>query len=160
VKKHRRRVASGVSLSGQLPTGPARGTGSIRTDAGRYLQAAARDDAPARFGSPPGEVDDTARRVWEVAFGLAVRRRFEPDAPLAEISRAVARSVHEHAAAALPMMDAEMLVRAALGETVPLAEIDPDVQVGVHLLLFASIADELALGDEELELLVAEAELG
>ena len=163
MKKHRRRAAAPVgavgSLSGQLPSGKTPSAGQVSTEAGRYLRAAARDDAPAKFGSPPGHVDDAARQVWEVAFGLAVRRRFEAEAPLAEISRTVAKAVHEHAAAALPMMDAEMLVRGALGEKVPVDEIEADVQVGVHLLLFASLVDELALGDAELEALVAEAEL-
>jgi hypothetical protein len=128
------------------------------TNAGDYLRAAAGDEAPARFGTPPGPVDDYARRVWQNAFGMAVRRRFEPGTPLAEISRTVATAVHVHEAAALPAIDAEMLVRAELGETVPVGELDPAVLVGVHLLLFASLADELALGDGELDDLVTEAE--
>lgn len=128
------------------------------TNAGDYLRAAAGDEAPARFGTPSGPVDDYARRVWRNAFGLAVRRRFEPGSPLAEISRTVASAVHMHEVAALPVIDAEMLVRAELGETVPVGELDPAVEVGVHLLLFASLADELALGDGELDDLVTEAE--
>ena len=146
------------SLSGQLPSGAAGGAGVIGTDAGRYLRQAARDEAPSRFGSPAGEVDESARRVWEIAFGLVVRRRFEPDAALAEISRTVATAVHEHAAAGLAILDAEMLVRAALGETVPVGDLDEGVRVAVHLLLFASLADELALGDAELDAIIAEAE--
>jgi len=146
------------ALSGQLPPGVAGGTGTIVTDAGRYLRQAARDEAPARFGSPAGEVDGSARRVWEIAFGLMVRRRFEPDSALAEISRTVALAVHDHAAAGLPILDAEMLVRAALGETVPVGDIDEGVLIAVHLLLFASLADELALGDAELDAIIAEAE--
>ncbi|HEY0530332.1 MAG TPA: hypothetical protein VGD29_01895 [Actinoplanes sp.] len=128
------------------------------TNAGDYLRAAAGDEAPARFGTPSGPIDDYARRVWHNAFGLAVRRRFKPGSPLAEISRTVATAVHVHEAAALPAIDAEMLVRAELGETVPVDELDPSVLVGVHLLLFASLADELALGDGELDDLVTEAE--
>ncbi|GAA0541363.1 hypothetical protein GCM10010172_23390 [Paractinoplanes ferrugineus] len=146
------------ALSGQLPHGTEYRAGEISTEAGRYLRRAARDDAPARFGAPTGAVDDAARQVWEIAFGLVVRRRFEPDSPLAEISRTVATAVHEHAAAGLPALDAEMLVRHALGEIVPVGDLPGDVLVAVHLLLFASIADELALGDEELDAIVAEAE--
>jgi hypothetical protein len=146
------------SLSGQLPSGVAGGVGVIGTEAGRYLRQAARDEAPSRFGSPAGEVDESARRVWEIAFGLVVRRRFEPEAALAEISRTVAMAVHEHAAAGLPILDAEMLLRAALGETVPVGDIDVSVVIAVHLLLFASLADELALGDGELDAIIAEAE--
>jgi hypothetical protein len=128
------------------------------TNAGDYLRAAAGDEAPARFGTPSGPVDDYARRVWHHAFGLAVRRRFQPGSPLAEISRTVATAVHVHEAAGLPLIDAEMLVRAELGETVPVGELDPAVLVGVHVLFFASLADELALGDGELDDLVTEAE--
>jgi hypothetical protein len=146
------------ALSGQLPPGVSGGSGAIGTDAGRYLRQAARDEAPSRFGSPAGAVDESARRVWEIAFGLMVRRRFEPDAALAEISRTVATAVHDHAAAGLPILDAEMLLRAALGEAVPVGDIDEGVLIAVHLLLFASLADELALGDAELDAIIAEAE--
>ncbi|GAA2614143.1 hypothetical protein [Paractinoplanes durhamensis] len=146
------------ALSGQLPPGTTRQAGEIHTDAGRYLRQAARDDAPARYGTPAGDVDESARRVWEIAFGLVVRRRFEPDSPLAEISRTVALAVHEHASAALPMLDAEMLVRHALGEIVPIGDIDGGIRLAVHLLLFASIADELALGEQELDAIIADAE--
>jgi hypothetical protein len=128
------------------------------TTAGDYLRAAAVDEAPARFGTPPGPVDDYARRVWHTAFGLAVRRRFEPDSPLAEISRTVAAAVHAHEVAGLPAIDVEMLVRAELDEQVPIADIDPTVLIGVHLLIFASLVDELALGDGELDDLVTRAE--
>jgi hypothetical protein len=150
--------SAGKSLSGKLPPGEVGGTGRIATDAGRYLRQAAHDEAPSRFGSPTGEVDESARRVWEIAFGLAVRRRFEPDTALAEISRTVAIAVHDHAVAGLPILDAEMLVRAALGETVPVGDIDEGVLIAVHLLLFASLADELALGNAEVDAIIAEAE--
>ncbi|HEY0002063.1 MAG TPA: hypothetical protein VGB74_16550 [Actinoplanes sp.] len=130
------------------------------TEAGRYLRAVAQAEAPAYFGTQPGgaPVDDAARRVWAIAFGLVARRRFEADTPLAEIGRSAATAVHEHAAAALPRLDVEMLIRDALGEPVPTGEIDPAVAAGVHLLIFASIADELALCDAELDCLITEAE--
>jgi hypothetical protein len=147
------------ALSGQLPPGQDRRAGVIATAAGHYLRQAARDDAPVRFGMPPGDVDDAAHRVWEIAFGLVVRRRFEPETPLAEISRTVALAVREHAVAGLPILDAEMLVRHALGEAVPIGDIDGGVLHAVHLLLFASLTDELALGDRELDAIVAEAEV-
>jgi hypothetical protein len=126
----------------------------ITTDAGRFLRAVARDEAQ------PGhtQADDDARRLWEIAFGLAATRRFEPDAPLAEISRTVAKAVHAYPAVSLPSMDAEMLLRAALGEEVPVGEIDPTVIVAVHVLLFATIADELALCENELGGLIVQAE--
>jgi hypothetical protein len=126
--------------------------------AGDYLRAVTVDDAPARFGTPSGPVDDYARRVWHIAFGLAVRRRFEPDSPLAEISRTAAAAARAHEAAGLPAIDVEMLVRAELGEQVPVDEFDPAERTGVHLLIFASLVDELALGDGELDDLVSQAE--
>ena len=134
-------------------------TGSplVGTPAGHHLQTVARDETPARYGTPAGPADDTARRVWEIAFGLMVRRRFDPDSPLAEVSRIVARAVHEHGCG-LPPMDAEMLVRAALHERVPTDDIDPAVRVGTHLRLFAALADELALTDGELDGLITQAE--
>jgi hypothetical protein len=130
------------------------------TNAGDYLRAAATDEAPARFGTPPGSaaVDEYARRVWHHAFRLAVRRRFDPDTSLAEISRSVANAVHAHESVKLPAIDAEMLVRAELGEAVPVDEMEPAVRTGVHLLVFASLVDELALGDGELDDLVTRAE--
>ncbi|MEV4349633.1 hypothetical protein AB0J83_34680 [Actinoplanes sp. NPDC049596] len=122
---------------------------------GHLLRAVARHDVPVRLGVPAG---DTERRVWEIAFGLMVRRRFTPESPLAEIGRSVATAVNYHAAAALPALDAEMLVREALGEKVPVDDIDETVRAGVHLLLSASLADELAMTDGELDGLVRQAE--
>ncbi len=145
----------GMRLGG---VGVVTGDWQIRTDAGHYLLAAAREDAPARLGLPPTPIDEVARQVWASAFQLAVRRRFEPQTPLAELSRTVVGAVHAHQVAAIPVLDAEMLVRAALGEAVPVAEIDTQVQLAVHLLVFASLTEELALGDGELDGLIAQAE--
>jgi hypothetical protein len=126
----------------------------IHTAAGRYLQRVAYADAPARAEAPTS----ATRHVWEIAFGLAARRRFEPDSPLAEIRRTVWATLHRQSAVALPPLTAEMLIRAALGEEVPVDEIDDTVRTGAHLLLFARLVDELALTDDELEGLVMEAE--
>jgi hypothetical protein len=131
--------------------------GFSRTGAGDHLRAAARAQTPVSCGTPAEAVDDEERRVWAAAFRLAARRRFQRDTPLAEISRTVTAAVRAHAAA-FPVLDVEMLVRDALGETVPVRGIDSAVLTGVHLLLFASLADELALGDGELDALIAEAE--
>ncbi|MBU2670891.1 hypothetical protein KOI35_46070 [Actinoplanes bogorensis] len=126
----------------------------IHTAAGRYLQRVAYEDAPARSESPTS----ATRHVWEIAFGLAARRRFEPDSPLAEIRRTVSATLQLHSAVVLPPLTVEMLIRAALGEDVPVDEIDDSVRTGAHLLLFARLVDELALTDGELEGLVVEAE--
>ena len=126
----------------------------IHTPAGRYLQRVAHEDAPPRDGAPTS----ATRHVWKIAFGLAARRRFEPDSPLAEIRRTVTATQRRHPTAALPPLAAEMLVREALGEIVPVDEIDETVRSGVHLLIFARLVDELALTDGELEDLVVQAE--
>jgi hypothetical protein len=133
---------------------------AVSTEAGHYLRAVAQDEAPAHFGTQPGggPVDDDARRIWAIAFGLIARRRFEADAPLADIGRTAATAAHEHAAAALPLLDVEMLIRDALGEPVPTGEIGPAAAAGIHLLVFASIVDELALCEAELDCLITEAE--
>ncbi|WP_127497882.1 hypothetical protein [Actinoplanes solisilvae] len=121
------------------------------TEAGRYLRLVVAEEAP-RTGDTP---DSGARRVWEIAFGLAARRRFETDSPLAEIGRTVTAAVRS---AALPLLEAEMLVREALGEQVPVDGIAESVRTAVHLLVFARLADELALTDDELDSLIAQAE--
>jgi hypothetical protein len=126
----------------------------VATEAGRYLRATARDEPL----SPHRPTGDTATRVWEIAFGLAARRRFAPGAPLAEIGRSVLTALRERCPTVVPPLDAEMLVRDALGETVPVDEIDPARRIIVHLLIFAAFTDELALGDAELDNLIAEAE--
>ncbi|MBM2622459.1 hypothetical protein JIG36_43860 [Actinoplanes sp. LDG1-06] len=126
----------------------------VHTAAGRYLQRVAYEDAPVRADAP----SSAARHVWAIAFGLAARRRFEPDSPLAEIRRTVVTTLQRHAAAALPPLAAEMLIRDALGEQVPVDEIGDAVRSGAHLLLFAGLVEELALTDGELESLVIEAE--
>ena len=42
-----------------------------------------------------------------------------------------------------------MLVRAALGEAVPVADMPDDTVVATYVLMFAALADELALTDFE-----------
>ncbi|GAB2628407.1 hypothetical protein Aab01nite_22180 [Paractinoplanes abujensis] len=126
----------------------------IHTAAGRYLQRVAYEDAPAHSEEPTS----ATRQVWEIAFGLAVRRRFDPDSPLAEIRRTVTTTLREHSAAAVPPLAAEMLIRDALGETVPVEELGDAVRSRAHLLLFAGLVDELAMTDGELEALVVQAE--
>ena len=130
---------------------------AVTTAAGRYLRAIAHDETPDRLGAP-APPDDRARRIWKLAFGFAVRRRFDDDTPLAELSRSVAAAVRRHAAACLPTLDAEMLVRAELGEAVPVNGMDAEIVTAVHILLFASFVDEMALDGGEVDELIADAE--
>ena len=126
----------------------------VSTAAGRHLQLLAYGGTPRPHDAP----GSAARRIWEIAFGLVARRRFEPDSPLAEIRRTVAAALRDHPDEALPPLGAEMLLREALGEKVPVEDIDDTVRSGVHLLLSASLADELAMTDGELDGLIRQAE--
>jgi hypothetical protein len=122
------------------------------SSAGAYLRATATN-APA-----DGRLDDESRRVFAYAFRLAVAMRFGPDSPLTEITLAVARAAQRHAAVGLAAREAEMLVRDALGETVPVSGIEIDQIVAAHVLLFAAFVDEMALIDDELDELIVAAE--
>lgn len=129
-------------------------TTSTRSPAGAYLWATATNSSA---GTVPG---DDARAVFARAFGLAVRLRFRPDCPVAAITRTVASAARRHPRLNLPVREAEMLVRQALDERVPTAGISPAAVVTVQVLLFATLVDELALTDEELAELIADAEPG
>jgi hypothetical protein len=120
--------------------------------AGAYLRATVTN-IPAE-----GRLDQAAQRVFADAFRLAVVLRFQPDSPLAEIALAVARAADRHPSVALPRREAEMLVRDVLGETVPVAGIEREQIAAVQVLLFAAFVDELALTDDELDELIAQAE--
>jgi hypothetical protein len=124
------------------------------TPAGEYLWASATNERAAVDIRP----DRAARRLFSRAFELAVRRRFRPDAALAEIARSVANAGRRHAPVVVPALEAEMLVRDALGEVVPIEEIPVPAIVTTHVLVFASLVDELALDDDELTALILAAE--
>jgi hypothetical protein len=70
----------------------------------------------------------------------------------------VAGCARRHAELTVPVREAEMLIREALGERVPTAGIAPAQRVTVHVLLFAALTEELALTDDELDELIADAE--
>ncbi len=123
-----------------------------RTPGGRFLRATATND---RAEVVPGEA---AREVFARAFALAAGLRFGPDTPLRVIAGTVAACARRHAELTVPVREAEMLIREALGETVPTAGIEPAERVTVHVLMFAALVEELALTDDELDELIADAE--
>lgn len=131
---------------------PVAGARGPRTPGGQFLRATATNDRP---GAVP---DEAGRAVFGRAFAAAVRRRFRPDTPLSAIAGTVAACARRHAELTLPVREAEMLIREALGETVPTAGIAPAQRVAVHVLMFAALVDELALTDGELDELIAGAE--
>ena len=125
-----------------------------RSAAGAYLRATATNRAAAVHLRP----DVAAWTVFSCAFEAAVRLRFPVGCPLPEITRSVAGATRRHAPVAVPPLEAEMLIRDVLGEAVPIAEIPPATVVASHLLTFASLVDELALTDAEIDDLVSAAE--
>jgi hypothetical protein len=127
-------------------------TTSTRSTAGAYLWAAATN-SPAE--AIPGE---GARTVFARAFALAVRLRFRAGTPLTAIARTAANAARRHPTLNVPVREAEMLIRQALDEQVPTAGIPETAVVTVQVLLFATLVDELALTDDELAELIADAE--
>jgi hypothetical protein len=109
------------------------------------------------------DLDDPARVFFASAFGVAVRRRFQPGCPVGDIARTVANARRRHplvahSAVAPGPMEAEMLVRDSLCEAVPIGGIPMPRVVATQLIMFASIVEELALTDDELDELISEAE--
>jgi hypothetical protein len=123
-----------------------------QTPTGRHLRAVALNDrADEMPGAPMLDVS-------AAAFGAVVRLRFHPESPLAAIAASVAAAARRHAAMAVPVREAEMLIRQELGEYVPTGGITREQAVAVHVVLFAALADELALTEDEIDELIANAE--
>jgi hypothetical protein len=125
-----------------------------RTPAGEYLRATVIN-RPAGWDVRP---DQAARAFFARAFTLAVRRRFRPDSPVADIARTVADVCRRHAPLALSALETEMLVRHALGEAAPVEDIPADRVVAAHVVVFVAMADGVALTDEEVDELITTAE--
>ena len=122
------------------------------TPTGRYLRATALNERTDELPGGP------ALDVFARAFTAAVRLRFRPDTPLIAVAASVASAARRHPALGLPVREAEMLIRAALGEAVPSAGISETQAMVVHMVMFAALADELALTDDEIDELIADAE--
>jgi len=125
-----------------------------RTAPGAFLRATAINHVAGREIRP----DYESRVFFYCAFELAVRRRFRHDTPVMDIARSVNVAARRHALVALPPLEAEMLVRDALGEAVPIEGIPLTKIVAAHVVIFAALADEMGLTDDELDALIAEAE--
>jgi hypothetical protein len=122
------------------------------TPTGRYLRATALNE---RVDELPG---GPALDVFARAFTGAVRLRFRPDTPVIAMARSVAAAARRYPALGLPVREAEMLIRQALGEAVPTAGIPAAQAMVVHMVMFAALVDELALTDDEIDELIADAE--
>ena len=130
------------------------GGGRPRSAAGAYLRAtAANERAPVDI-----RPDYPVRVVFYCAFEMAVRRRFRKDSAVAEIARTVANAATRHPFVPVPALAAEMLIRDALGEVVPIEEIPLPVIVATHMVMFGAICDELALSADDIDQLIAAAE--
>jgi hypothetical protein len=122
--------------------------------AGSYLRATAVNER----GPVDLHPDYPARVIFYCAFESVVRRRFRTDGPIADIVRTVANGARRHPFVPMDALAAEMLIRDALGEIVPVEEIPLPMIVATHLVVFAAICDELALADDEIDTLIAAAE--
>ncbi len=134
-------------------TGSEADTAGPRSPAGAYLRATAINQ-----GAADRRPDYPSRVLFYCAFELAVRRRFGCDSPIAGITRTVANAARRHPLVSLPALEAEMLIRHALGEDVPVEDIPLPTLVATHVVVFATICDELALVDDEIDALIATAE--
>ncbi len=121
---------------------PALVTSALRTPADYLRAGRVESNLP---------LDPASVAVFARAFIGVVRRRFRPGCAVAEITRSV---IAAGAHLPLPALDTEMLVRAALGEAVPVADMPDETVVATYVLMFAALTDELALTDAEVAELV------
>ncbi|MEV6970591.1 hypothetical protein AB0M47_36345 [Hamadaea sp. NPDC051192] len=98
--------------------------------------------------------------LWHAAFELAVRSAFDNDTPVAEIS-AFAQRMHDRFKpefAAIPPIDSEALIRAALGEDLDIEAIKPRHRGLVYVVVLSIIVKDKAISDTDLRRLLATAE--
>jgi hypothetical protein len=125
---------------------------------GQYIKATIRKDLVARGRLPEDPAGAAAGGLIDAAFELAVRRRFVPDCPVRDIALLVAGARRRHPDVTVPVLAAEALIRERLGEAAPTGDIDSDTATLAKVLVLATIVDELALYENELDELLAEAE--
>jgi hypothetical protein len=92
-------------------------------------------------------------------FGLAVQRKFGPDSDVRAIVAFVAEARAELAEGDdIPPLEAEALVRAALGESELAENISQDVAVPAQIVLAVKILRDEHLSGKEVDQLLAEAD--
>jgi len=138
-----------------------------RTYVGRWLWATMRKDRELadRFGSllndgqPGWNLDEPS--VVQAAAELIARRLFRADYDVREVTAIVAdmRARLQKVSTPPGQLEMEAVVRAALGETdVALDGIRPSVRLRIQLAIIGKALYELALGESDIDQLVADAE--
>lgn len=132
-----------------------------RQDIMDLFRAAVRDDE--------AEVDRLSRRLgargWTLAagqiaavFGLAVRRRFSPEGDPRSVPTFVEQARAEVGGDAIRPMEAEALVRAALGEPGLADHIPREIAIPTEIVLAVKILREEHLSPQDMDGFLAEAD--
>lgn len=111
-------------------------------------------------------VDELDRANWEdglqvvgAAFAVAVNRRFGPGTTPADVARYVSSArANYHDGSALPALEMEGLIRAAIGEPELADNIPPAVALGVEVFILGQLLQDAHLMPEQLDEFIAEAE--
>jgi hypothetical protein len=112
-----------------------------------------KDEAErARIGR--GMNDDTLAVLVDAAFSLAVARRFSPDTEVREVTRQMLGIRQRYGEHSPDILEMEMVVRAELGESVPIADLDGTRVSLIKLSVFEQIVHDLGLFDDELDALL------
>jgi hypothetical protein len=124
------------------------------------FRAAVRDDdAEVDRLSHSLVARDWASAAGQIAavFGLAVRRRFSPEGDPRSVPTFVSEARAEVGGDAIRPMEAEALVRAALGEAEP-ADIPREIAIPTEIVLAVKILREEHLSPGDMDAFLAEAD--
>ena len=112
-----------------------------------------------KVGELPAAEAETAGRIVHVLFDLVIPRWFTPETPVRDITaQMLAVRTTVGAKVAQPVVVLEMVVRHALGEPVPVDDLDPYVLVQAKAAIVSQYAHSVGLLDDELDALLAAAE--
>lgn len=102
-----------------------------------------------------GSID--VNELIRVVFEVTVRRLFQPGADLREISEIVAR-MRDGYGESVPILETEALIRKALGEDIPVSDIDLRTELLAKNLTFMAFADLKGRNEIEVNAVIVEAE--
>jgi hypothetical protein len=127
--------------------------------AGKWIRATVRSDVAAMRRTEEAAVGAEITSLVEIAFQLMVHRRFAAGCERAEITRHVLGIRQRYGAAkAGPVIDAEMVIRRELGESVPIDDLDDSVVLRLKMLILEQLVHDMGMFDDELDELVQAAE--
>lgn len=116
-----------------------------------------RDRTPLAAFDRSGCDLDYVARVIDAAFGLLLSRRYSLSTPVRELTL-LALGVRQSVGAenSLPVIELEMVLRAALGEPVPLGGLSTDDIATAKVQLLAQLVHHIGMLDSELDSLLDE----